>query len=155
MRMNTTCVLISFKPDAHEVGTDPTDRRRTVKVQELSLNQTDRIEAGGEGLTQQAKLLIPYDRDYEGERELEYNGERWIVLDADPYKDWNGVILRIRRKDGNARSAPAIRKDSVSRRRLFGGITIIIRGRIYVFFFDKADIICDICPQHIYIITIL
>ena len=107
MRMNTTCVLISFKPDAHEVGTDPTDRRRTVKVQELSLNQTDRIEAGGEGLTQQAKLLIPYDRDYEGERELEYNGERWIVLDADPYKDWNGVILRIRRKDGNARSAEA------------------------------------------------
>ena len=27
------------------------------------------------------------------------------MLDADPYKDWNGVILRIRRKDGNARSA--------------------------------------------------
>ena len=42
MRMNTTCVLISFKPDAHEVGTDPTDRRRTVKVQER------RTDAAGE-----------------------------------------------------------------------------------------------------------
>ena len=97
MRMNTTCVLISFKPDAHEVGTDPTDRRRTVKVQELSLNQTDRIEAGGEGLTPQAKLLIPYDRDYKGERILEYRGERWRVIRTDPYKEYNGVVLMIRR----------------------------------------------------------
>ena len=105
MRTNTTCVLISFKPDAHEVGTDPVEKRRTVKVQELSLSMADKTEAGGEGLSPQAKLLIPYDRDYEGERELEYNNERWLVMDADPYKDWNGVILRIRRKDGNARSA--------------------------------------------------
>ena len=37
-------------------------------------------------------------------RELEYNGERWLVMDSDPYKDWNGVILRIRRKKGNAGS---------------------------------------------------
>ena len=105
MRRMTECTLIRFKPDAHEVGTDPVDRARRVKCQELGITQADRLEAGGEGLTPQAKLLIPYDRDYEGERELEYNGERWIVLDADPYKDWNGVILRIRRKDGNARSA--------------------------------------------------
>ena len=45
MRMNTTCVLISFSPDAHEVGTDPGENRRTVKVQELSLSMADKTEA--------------------------------------------------------------------------------------------------------------
>ena len=107
MRVNTSIVLIGFRPDAHEVGQDPVSTRRTVKVQELSLSQADRTEAGGEGLSPEAKLLIPYDREYHGERELEYKGERWKVLSADPYKDWNGVILRIARVKGNARSAEA------------------------------------------------
>ena len=102
MRILNSCVLISFAPDAHEVGTDPVEKRSTVKCQELSLNLSDRTEAGGQGLSPEAKLLIPLDRDYHGERELEYNGERWTVIDDDPYKDWNGVILRIRRKKGNS-----------------------------------------------------
>lgn len=105
MRMNTTCELIAFSPEAHEVGTDPVSTRRTVKVQEMSLTQADRVEAGSEGLVPEAKLLIPFDRDYQGERELQYNGERWEVISSDPYKEWNGVILRIRRKKGNRKSA--------------------------------------------------
>ena len=102
MRMLTSCVLISFSPDAHEVGTDPVSVRRTVKCQELSLTQAEIYQASGTGLNPEAKLLIPYDRDYKGERALEYRGERWTVLREDPYKDWNGVILRIRRKKGNS-----------------------------------------------------
>ena len=102
MRKLVTVTLIGFSPDAHEVGTDPVSTRRAVKAEELSLSMADRVEAGGEGLSPEAKLLIPYDRDYEGERELEYQGERWTVLNADPYKDWNGVILRIKRKKGNS-----------------------------------------------------
>lgn len=102
MRQLVTITLIGFAPDAHEVGTDPVSTRRAVKAEELSLSMADRVEAGGEGLSPEAKLLIPYDRDYEGERELEYQGERWTVLNADPYKDWNGVILRIKRKKGNS-----------------------------------------------------
>ena len=108
MRMLTSCVLIAFQPDAHEVGMDPVITRRTVKCQELSLTQADVYEGGGEGLRPEAKLLIPYDRDYKGERELEYNGERWNVLRSDPYKDWNGVILVIRRKAGNAGDATPV-----------------------------------------------
>ena len=96
MRMMTSCVLISFRPDAHEVGTDPVYERRTVKCQELTLTQAEVYQEGGD------VLLIPYDRDYQGERELEYNGERWKVINADPYKEWNGVILLIRRIAGNA-----------------------------------------------------
>ena len=102
MRMMTSCVLLTFSPDAHEVGTDPVTERRTVKCQELSLTQADIYQSGGEGLSPEAKLLIPYDRDYRGERELEYRGERWRVLRTDPYKDLNGVILAIRRKSGNS-----------------------------------------------------
>ena len=98
----TSCVLISFSPDAHEVGTDPVSKRREVKCQELTLTQAEVYQAGGQGLNPEAKLLIPYDRDYEGERSLEYKGERWTVLRSDPYKDWNGVILTIRRVKGNS-----------------------------------------------------
>ena len=104
MRMMTSCVLIRFSPDAHEVGTDPVEVWRLVKCQELGLTQADIYQAGGEGLSPDAKLLIPYDRDYKGERELEYKGERWKVLRSDPYKEWNGVILAIRRKAGNSGS---------------------------------------------------
>ena len=101
MRKLTSCVLIAFRPDAHEVGTSPSTVRRTVKCQELSLSLAEATQAGGTGLNPEAKLLIPYDRDYKGERALEYNGERWAVLRDDPYKDWNGVILTIRRVKGN------------------------------------------------------
>ena len=103
MRIMTTCTLIAFSPDAHEAGEDPVSKRRTVKVQELSLSQADRTEAGGEGLLPEAKLLIPYDRDYEGEREMMYRGERWRVIRSDPYKEYNGVILSISRMKGNSR----------------------------------------------------
>ena len=102
MRMLTTAKLISFRPDAHEAGTAVTETRRRVKAQELSLTQAELYQAGGEGLSPEAKLLIPYDRDYKGERELEYRGERWKVLRSDPYKEWNGVILLIQRKKGNS-----------------------------------------------------
>lgn len=102
MRMMTSCVLIGFQPDAHEVGTDPVSTRRTVKCQEMSLTLTEKTQAEGTGLDPGAKLLIPYDRDYNGERELEYKGERWAVTYADPYKEYNGVILSIRRKKGNS-----------------------------------------------------
>ena len=102
MRMLMSCELITFRPDAHGVWDNVEEPKRTVKVQELSLTQTEVYQAGGEGLSPEAKLLIPYDRDYQGERELIYRGERWKVLRSDPYKDWNGVILLIRRKAGNS-----------------------------------------------------
>ena len=103
MRMMTSCRLIAFSPDAREVGTAATEPKRTVKCQEMGLTQADIYQAGGEGLSPEAKILIPYDRDYKGERELEYKGERWKVIRTDPYKEYNGVILAIRRKEGNSR----------------------------------------------------
>ena len=104
MRKMTSCELITFSPDAHEVGTPATESKRRVKVQEMTLTQADIYQSGGEGLGPEAKLLIPYDREYKGERELDYKGERWRVIRSDPYKEWNGVILSIRRKKGNSES---------------------------------------------------
>ena len=102
MRMMTGCDLITFSPDAHEVGTQATETTRRVKVQEMALTQAEQYQSGGEGLSPEAKLLVPYDKDYKGERELIWEGERWQVLRSDPYKEWNGVILAIRRKKGNS-----------------------------------------------------
>lgn len=104
MRKMTSCDLITFSPDAHEVGTPVTETARRVRVQEMALTQADIYQSGGEGLGPEAKLLIPYDKEYRGERELDYKGERWRVIRSDPYKDWNGVILSIRRKKGNRES---------------------------------------------------
>ena len=105
MRKLTSVMLISFRPDAHGVHDDPVADMREVKAEEMDLISTDRLEAGGQGLSEEAKILIPYDRDYQGERELIYNGERWDVIRADPYKKWNGVILLIRPKKGNSKPA--------------------------------------------------
>jgi len=82
--------------------------RTDVQAEEMSLNMADITEDGGTGLKPEAKILIPMDEDYHGERELEYNGERWDVINADPYKDYNGVILRIRRKKGNSRKLEVV-----------------------------------------------
>ena len=105
MRKLTSVKLISFRPDAHGVHDDPVAEMREVKAEEMDLISTDRLEAGGQGLSDEAKILIPYDRDYQGERELIYNGGRWDVIRADPYKEWNGVILLIRPKKGNSKPA--------------------------------------------------
>lgn len=105
MRKMSSCVLIAFRPDAHEVGSEPAVTRRKVKCQELGLTQADIYQAGGEGLRPEAKILIPYDRIYKGERALEYQGERWTVIHSDPYKEFNGVILAIRREAGNSGDA--------------------------------------------------
>ena len=102
MRKLVDIVLIGFSPDAHEVGTDPVSEQTPVQAEEMSLNLADITEAGGTGLKPDAKILIPMDEDYHGERELIYNGERYEVMSVNPYNDYNGVVLRIVRKKGNS-----------------------------------------------------
>lgn len=103
MERLSSCELITFDPDAHEAGTDPVDTVRTVKCTELSVSMTEAYQAMGLGLNPEKKLLIPYDKDYHGERELNYEGERWKVLRTGT-GEWNGVTLTIQRKDGNSNS---------------------------------------------------
>ena len=103
MEILSSCVLISFRPDAHEAGEDPVALCRKVKCTEKSVGMTEAYQAMGLGLNPEKKLLIPYERDYHGERELEYQGERWKVIRT-AGGEWNGVLLTIQREDGNSGS---------------------------------------------------
>ena len=97
--------LITFTPDAHEAGAAATETRRTVKVTEKALGMQEAYQAMGLGLNPEKRLLIPYDKDYRGERELMYEGERWKVLRV-AVGEYNGVLLTIQRMSGNSVPIP-------------------------------------------------
>lgn len=96
-----SCVLISFDPDAHEAGADPVAQRTEVKCTEKSVGLTEAYQAMGQGLNPEKRILIPYERDYDGQRELEYQGKRWKVLRV-AGGEYNGVLLTIQRVIGNS-----------------------------------------------------
>lgn len=105
MEILSSCVLISFSPDAHEAGAAVVETRRTVKVTEKTVGMQEAYQAMGLGLNPEKRLLIPYEKDYAGERELEYEGERWKVLRV-AGNEYNGVLLTIQRIAGNAVEIP-------------------------------------------------
>ena len=97
--------LITFSPDAHEAGAAATETKRTVKVTEKALGMQEAYQAMGLGLNPEKRLLIPYDKDYHGERELMYEGERWKVLRV-AVGEYNGVLLTVQRMSGNSVPIP-------------------------------------------------
>lgn len=101
MEIMSSCVLIGFVPDAHEAGSEAPEIRRTVKCTEKAVGLTEYYQATGQGLRPEKRLLIPYERDYRGERELEYEGRRWKVI-RETGGEYNGVMLTIQPWDGNA-----------------------------------------------------
>ena len=105
MEKLSSCQLITFSPDAHEAGSAVSESRRTVKVTEKAVGMNEAYQAMGLGLDPEKRLLIPYDKDYRGERELIYEGERWKVIRA-AGNEYNGVLLTIQRIDGNAVPIP-------------------------------------------------
>lgn len=105
MEKLSSCKLISFDPDAHEAGSSATETKRTVKVTEKAVGLQETYDALSVGLNPEKRLLIPYDKDYQGERELEYEGERWKVLRV-AGNEYNGVLLTIQRMQLNAVDYP-------------------------------------------------
>lgn len=101
MEILSSCTLISFEPDAHEAGADPVAKRTEVKCTEKTVGLTEAYQAMGAGLNPEKRLLIPYERDYDGQRELEYQGRRWKVLRV-AGGEANGVLLTIQRVTGNS-----------------------------------------------------
>ena len=96
-----SCVLIGFNPDAHEAGSAAEEIRREVKITVKDVGLNEFYQATGLGLRPEKRILIPYERDYRGERELEYNGRRWRVIRATG-GEYNGVLLTIQPWEGNA-----------------------------------------------------
>lgn len=107
MEKLSSCVLIGFNPDAHEAGSQAAEIRRTVKVTEKDVGLTEYYQATGQGLRPEKRLLIPYERDYNGEREIEYEGKRWKVI-RKTGGEYNGVLLTIQPWDQNAGSPEVI-----------------------------------------------
>lgn len=105
MERLSSCKLISFSPDAHEAGSTVTEEKRTVKVTEKGVGMAEAYQAMGVGLNPEKRLLIPYEKDYMGERELEYEGERWKVVRV-AENEYSGVLLTIQRMDGNSVPIP-------------------------------------------------
>ena len=100
MEKLSSCQLITFSPDAHEVGAEASETMRTVKCTEKTVGMNETYQAMGLGLNPEKRLQISYDKDYHGERELVYEGERWKVLRVGT-GETNGVYLTIQRMDGN------------------------------------------------------
>ena len=105
MEMMTSCVLIGFNPDAHEAGAAVQEIRRSVKCTIKDVGLTEHYQATGQGLRPEARILIPYERDYQGERELE------VELDGKLKRcrvirktggEYNGILLTVEPWDGNA-----------------------------------------------------
>lgn len=104
MEINGTCVLIRYDPEAHEAGSAVPEIRSEVKCVEKSVGMTEAYLAHGTGLVPEIRLLIPYERDYHGETELDYQGKRWTLTRPAAGGEYNGVILAIKPKDRNGRS---------------------------------------------------
>ena len=100
-----TCQLITFNPDAHEAGAAVSETTRTVKVTEKGVGMNETYQAKGLGLNPEKRLLINYGKDYQEERELIYEGERWKVIRT-AENEYNGVLLTIQRIQGNAVHIP-------------------------------------------------
>lgn len=105
MEMMTSCVLIGFNPDAHEAGETVAEIRRTIKCTIKDVGLNEHYQATGQGLKPEARILIPYERDYQGERELE------VELDGKLKRcrvirktggEYNGILLTVEPWDGNA-----------------------------------------------------
>ena len=105
MEKLSSCQLITFSPDAHEAGSAASESKRTVKVTEKAVGMNEAYQAMGLGLDPEKRLLIPYDKDYRGERELIYEGERWKVIRV-AGNEYNGVLLTIQRMSGNSVPIP-------------------------------------------------
>ena len=99
------CDLIQVSPAAEGVGIERTETRRRVYCTIRSIGMQEAYQAMGLGLNPEKRLLIPYEKDYAGERELEYEGERWKVLRV-AGNEYNGVLLTIQRIAGNAVEIP-------------------------------------------------
>lgn len=106
MNILSSCQLIAFSPDAHEAGAAASETQRTVKCTEMEVGLNEAYQAKGLGLNPEKRLLIPYDKDYRGERELIYEGERWKVLRV-AGNEFNGKLLTIQLIQGNAAPVPA------------------------------------------------
>ena len=101
MMKSTVVTLIGESPEAHGVGIDLTEMKRTVYCTLKSIGMQEAYQAMGIGLKPELKVILAHDFEYEGEPVAELFGERFKILRT-YITEKDGIELTLQREAGNA-----------------------------------------------------
>lgn len=97
-----TVTLIAESPEAHGVFDTHTETQREVYCSVRSVGMRESYEAKAIGLNPETVLILPYDFEYQGEKECLFGGTRYDIIRTYA-AETDGIELTIQRKDGNSR----------------------------------------------------
>ena len=95
--------LIGQSPEAHGVGEEPTELKRTVYCTLKSIGMQEAYQAMGIGLNPELKVILAHDFEYDGEAIAELCGVRFRILRT-YITEKDGIELTLQRIKGNAGS---------------------------------------------------
>ena len=99
-------ILIKENPEAHGVGTEPEEIKRTVFCTVKSIGQQEAYQAMGIGLNPELKVILAHDFEYKDESLCEYKGKRYRIIRT-YVTEADGIELTLQRVTGNARGGGA------------------------------------------------
>ena len=97
--------LINESPEAHGVGTEPTESRRDVYCTVKSIGQQEAYQAMGIGLNPELKVILAHDFEYAGEALCELGGVKYHILRT-YITEADGIELTLQRVARNAKPLP-------------------------------------------------
>ena len=101
MMKSTVVTLIGESPEAHGVGIDPTELKRTVYCTLKSIGMQEAYQAMGVGLAPELKVILAHDFEYCGEPLAELNGQKFKIIRT-YITEKDGIELTLQRVAGNA-----------------------------------------------------
>lgn len=93
--------LIGQSPEAHGVGEEPTELKRTVYCTLKSIGMQEAYQAMGVGLAPELKVILAHDFEYSGEPFAELLGQRFKIIRT-YITEKDGIELTLQRVAGNA-----------------------------------------------------
>lgn len=93
--------LIAESPKAHGLFDTPTETTRRVYCTVRSVGQTETYQAAAVGLNPEWKLVLAHAFEYQGEKLLDFRGERYRILRS-YVTESDEIELTIQRVTGNA-----------------------------------------------------
>ena len=97
--------LIVESPKAHGIFDAPTESTRKVYCTVKSVGQAEVYQANAIGLNPELKLILAHAFEYQGEKELTYDGERWKIIRT-YVNEGDQIELTIQKVTGNAADLP-------------------------------------------------
>ena len=103
MMKASVVTLIGLNPEAHEVGTEPAERRHDAYCTVKSIGMQEAYQAMGQGLNPELKVILPHDFEYAGEPLCELEGIQYRILRT-YITETDGIELTLQRVAGNSGS---------------------------------------------------